>query len=71
MVVVAVVAQKVRRKVCMHLPMRRVGAKIRVEGETVLEEGDGAFVEGWNAGDEVKVESIGDGEAEVVVLDSN
>lgn len=36
----------------------------------VLEEGDGAFVEGGNAGDELVLESVGAGEAEVVVLDS-
>ena len=59
------------RKVYLHLPMRRIGARIRVDGETVLEEGDGAFVEKVNAGDELLVESIGEGEAEVVVLDSN
>ena len=59
------------RKVYLHVPMRRVGAKVRVGGETVLEEGDGAFVEGVGAGDELWVESIGEAEAEVVVLDSN
>lgn len=59
------------RKVYLHVPMRRVGAKVRVDGETVLEEGDGAFVEGVDAGDQVWVESVGEGEAEVVVLDSN
>lgn len=66
-----VVESKSGRKVYLHLPMRRIGAKVRVDGETVLEEGDGAFVEGVDAGDELLVESIGDGEAEVVVLDSN
>lgn len=66
-----VVEEEKGRKIYLHLPMRRVGARIRVEGETVLEEGDGAFVDGWNAGDELRIESIGEGEAEVVVLDSN
>lgn len=66
-----VVESKVGRKVYVHLPMRRVGAKVRVEGETVLEEGDGAFVEGVDAGDELRVESVGEAEAEVVMLDSN
>ena len=62
---------KVARKVYLHLPMRGIGARIRVGGgELVLEEGDGAFVEGVKGGDEVLVESVGEGEAEVVVLDS-
>lgn len=65
------VESKSGRKVYLHLPMRRIGAKIKVDWETVLEEGDGAFVENVNAGDELQVESIGEGEAEVVVLDSN
>jgi hypothetical protein len=37
----------------------------------VLEEGDGAFVEGVNVGDVISVESLGETEAEVIVLDSN
>jgi len=37
----------------------------------VLGEGDGAFVGGVEAGDELVVESVGEGEAEVVVLDSD
>lgn len=61
---------KSNRKVYVHLPMRRVGAKIRLLGETVLEEGDGAFVEGVSAGEELVVESVGNGEAEVVLLDT-
>ena len=59
------------RRVYVHLPMRKVGAKVRLAGDTVLEEGDGAFVESVNAGDELAVESVGEGEAEVVVLDSD
>lgn len=59
------------RKVYVHLPMRKVGAKVRLGGETELEEGDGAFVSGGDGGDELSVESIGEAEAEVVVLDSN
>ena len=66
-----VVRSRKGRKVYLHLPMRRVGAKVRVEGGAVLEEGDGAFVEEVDAGEEVLVESIGEGEAEVVVLDSD
>ena len=67
------VQQKSGRKVYVHLPMRRLGARIRLAGkeEHVLAEGDGAFIEKVNAGDELAVESVGDGEAEVVVLDSN
>ena len=61
----------VARKVYLHLPMRGVGARVKVGGgEVVLEEGDGAFVEGVKGGEEVLVESVGEGEAEVVVLDS-
>ncbi len=55
----------------VHLPMRRVGARVRVGGEVELEEGDGAFIRGGDAGDELVVESVGEAEAEVVVLDSN
>jgi len=48
-------------------------AKIRLAGVEGVElaEGDGAFVSNLNAGDAILVESIGDLEAEVVVLDSN
>jgi hypothetical protein len=50
-------------------------SKIRLAGRTdsssVLEEGDAAFVSNVNAGDVLAVESIGEDEAEVVVLDSN
>lgn len=68
------VVQSVKdRKVYVHLPIRHLGAKIRLAGRdnAVLREGDGAFVEKVNAGDELLVESIGEGEAEVIVLDSN
>lgn len=69
-----VVRAKANRKTYVHLPMTQRGAsKIRLSGPTdvVLEEGDGAFVENVNAGDDLFVESIGEVEAEVVVLDSN
>lgn len=46
-------------------------ARIRVGGKEGLEEGDGIFVSGVNAGDELVVESVGDEEAEVLILDSN
>ncbi|KAL9639423.1 MAG: hypothetical protein Q9164_000928 [Protoblastenia rupestris] len=60
------------RKVYLHLPMTKKGARVKIAGgATVLEEGDGAFVEKVNAGDELMLESIGDGEAEIVLLDSN
>jgi len=39
--------------------------------EIVLEEGDGAFVEGVKRGDVLGVQSVGEVEAEVVVLDSD
>lgn len=62
------------RKVYVHLPMTKNGAaKIRIDGRegAVLSEGDGAFVSGVNAGDVLSIESIGEAEAEVVVLDSD
>ena len=62
------------RNVYVHLPMTKSGnAKIRLEGreDAVLSEGDGAFVCGINAGDVLSIESIGEAEAEVVVLDSD
>ena len=67
------IQQKSSRKVYVHLPMRGIRAKIRLDGrdDRVLAEGDGAFVERVNAGDELAFDSIGEGEAEVVVLDSN
>jgi len=62
-----------KRKVYVHLPMTKGGkAKIRLDGreDAELFEGDGAFIEGVNAGDKLAVESIGDAEAEVIVLDT-
>jgi hypothetical protein len=62
------------RNVYIHVPMTKNGnAKIRIDGRenAVLSEGDGAFVSGVNAGDVLSVESIGEAEAEVVVLDSD
>lgn len=71
-VVGAKVGEAAKRKVYVHLPMTKGGkAKIRLDGrEDVLGEGDGAFVEGVNAGDKLVVESVGDAEAEVIVLDT-
>jgi quercetin 2,3-dioxygenase len=62
------------RKVYIHVPMTKNGdAKVRLDGrgDVVLSEGDGAFVSGVKAGDVLNVESVGEAEAEVVVLDSN
>jgi hypothetical protein len=68
-----VVRGKYDRKVYVHLPMTKDGnARIRLDGRenAVLSEGDGAFVSGVNVGDVLSVESIGEAEAEVIVLDS-
>lgn len=61
------------RKVFVHLPMTKGGkAKIRLDGrDDVLSEGDGAFVDGVRIGDKLVVESVGEADAEVVVLDSD
>lgn len=62
-----------KRKVYLHLPATANGkAKIRLDGrqEAELSEGDGAFVDGLVAGDKLAVESIGDADAEVIVLDT-
>ncbi|KIW29695.1 uncharacterized protein PV07_05488 [Cladophialophora immunda] len=67
------VTSKSDRKVYIHLPETKGGkAKIRLDGreDAILKEGDGAYVSHVNAGDMLKVESIGDAEAEVVVIDS-
>ncbi|KAL2122155.1 hypothetical protein VTJ04DRAFT_2610 [Mycothermus thermophilus] len=66
--------QATKRKVYVHLPMTKGGrASIRLDGmdgDGVLSEGDGAFVDGVNAGDKLVVEDVGEVEAEVVVLDT-
>ncbi|KAK6069663.1 pirin domain-containing protein [Seiridium cupressi] len=61
-----------KRKVYVHLPMTKGGkAKIRVDGrDDVLSEGDGTFVDGVHAGDKLSIESVGEADAEVVVLDT-
>jgi len=62
------------RNLYVHLPMTKSGSsKIRLDGRegVVLEEGDGAFVSNVNAGDVLSFESVGEAEAEVVVLDSD
>jgi quercetin 2,3-dioxygenase len=66
------VRSKSNRKVYFHMPMAKNGhAKIRLDGResAVLGEGDGAFVSEVNVGDVLSVESIGEAEAEVVILD--
>jgi redox-sensitive bicupin YhaK (pirin superfamily) len=66
-------ATQTKRKVFVHLPMTKGGkAKIRIDGrdDAVLSEGDGAFVDAVNAGDKLAIESVGEAEAEVIVLDT-
>ncbi|KAL8648381.1 MAG: hypothetical protein Q9210_005017 [Variospora velana] len=66
-----VVTGKIDRKVYVHLPMANAGkAKVRLPDGTVLGEGDGAFVTKVNAGDMLRIASVGIAEAEVVILDS-
>ncbi|MCJ1405517.1 hypothetical protein MMC11_008745 [Xylographa trunciseda] len=70
----AVVRKKEGRRVYVHLAMTKGGkARVRLDGRegVVLGEGDGAFVEGVAAGEGLGVESVGEEEAEVVVLDSD
>ncbi|KAL3455720.1 RmlC-like cupin domain-containing protein [Aspergillus heterothallicus] len=69
-----VVQRTKKRNVYVHLPMTKGGkAKIRLDSreDAVLSEGDGAYITGVNAGDVLGVESIGEAEAEVIVLDSD
>lgn len=68
------VRSQMDRRVYVHVPMTKNGsAKVRLDGreDAVLGEGDGAFISGVKAGDLLSVESVGEAEAEVVVLDSN
>ena len=68
------VSSSANRKVYVHLPMTKDGkARIRLAGQdaSILNEGDGAFVEKVDIGNGLAIESIGEAEAEVVVLDSN
>ncbi|KAI1339288.1 RmlC-like cupin domain-containing protein [Xylariaceae sp. FL0016] len=71
-VVGAKVTEATKRKVYIHLPMTKKGkAKIRLDGrEEVFSEGDGAFIDGVHAGDKLSIESVGEAEAEVIVLDT-
>ncbi|KAJ5464088.1 hypothetical protein N7475_007223 [Penicillium sp. IBT 31633x] len=68
------VESRKKRNVYIHLPMTKQGkSKVMINGreDAVLEEGDGAFITMVNAGDALRVESVGEAEAEVIVLDSN
>ncbi|MCJ1246113.1 hypothetical protein MMC30_003318 [Trapelia coarctata] len=68
------VRKKDGRRVYVHLAMTQGGkAKVKLDGRdgAVLEEGDGAYVEGAKVGDKLGFESVGEAEAEVVVLDSD
>lgn len=69
-----VASSKKNRNLYVHVPKTKGGkAKIRLDGRGKtgeLNEGDGAFISDVNAGDILTVESIGEAEAEVVVLDS-
>ena len=72
-VVGAKATEAAKRKVYVHLPMTKAGkARIRIDGreDVDLGEGDGAYVDAVNAGDKLVIESIGDAEAEVIVLDT-
>lgn len=67
------VTEATKRKVFVHLPMTKRGkSKIKIDGreDAVLSEGDGAFVDSVNAGDGLAIESVGEVDAEVVVLDT-
>ena len=66
------VSSKSDRKTYVHLPATQGGkAKVKLADETVLNEGDGAYISQVNAGDVLTVESVGTAAAEVVVLDSS
>jgi redox-sensitive bicupin YhaK (pirin superfamily) len=68
------VTSKSNRNIYVHLPMTKGGkAEIRLDGrhDSVLSEGDGAFISSINAGDVLSIESVGVAESEIVVLDSN
>ncbi|KAK8089947.1 yhhW [Apiospora hydei] len=61
-----------KRKVFIHIPMTKGGkAKVRLDGrEEVYSEGDGAFIDNLRAGDKLSVKSVGNADAEVIVLDT-
>ena len=58
------------RNVYLHVTMTAGGkSRVRVAGREELGEGDGLYVGNVRVGDSIAVESVGDREAEVVVLD--
>jgi redox-sensitive bicupin YhaK (pirin superfamily) len=68
-----VVTSQTDRKVYVHFPEMKGGkAQIRLDGreDALLHEGDGAYVTRVNAHDILTFESVGEAEAEVVVIDS-
>ncbi|KAL8688906.1 MAG: hypothetical protein Q9218_005293 [Villophora microphyllina] len=65
-----VASSKEDRHVYIHVPMADGKSKVRLADQTVLGEGDGAFITNLSVGDRVVVESVGVSEVEVVVLDS-
>lgn len=71
-IVGAKATESTKRKVYVHVPMTKNGkTKVRLDGrDDILNEGDGAFVDGVHAGDRLVVESVGEVEAEVMVLDT-
>lgn len=67
-----VTSKVANRRVYVHLTMCKNGkSKIKLNGDQVLGEGDGAYVEKVNVGDLLSFESVGESDAEVVVLDSD
>ncbi|KAF1992230.1 RmlC-like cupin [Aulographum hederae CBS 113979] len=68
------VVGKGKRNVYLHVVMtgkkqpQTGGAQLKV-GETVLGEGDGAFVDGSKGGDVINIESVGDKDAEFLLFD--
>lgn len=68
------VSSRKKRNVYIHLPMTNQGKmiiKLNGSDDAILHEGDGAFITQVNAGDALRVESVGEVEAEVIVLDSD
>jgi len=69
-----VMTLKENRQVCVYLPMVKGGkAKVRPNGsdDAVSAESDGAFVRSADEGDRLGFESIGEEQAEIIVLNAN
>lgn len=58
----------VERKVYVHL-INLLGSRIKINKETILKQGDGAFITEVKSGDEIIFESVGDASAEFVLFD--